>query len=221
MGGGTSKKNDDPDDVDVDALVANVRRNERNVFEIPFPVSMTKGKMDGKVVTVKCAPTETVWSLKERIAAVTGDIAVDLTLAYGEGDKHEGKLLFIEDKGPKSFKFDEHKILINQCRCGKKTKLSCNASKDINLDAYDDSNLKMLHHNCERGLHKPMKEYSSAYKKVSYRSSDFSFCLCASHCQTLITPRLLISGLTNMACRIGRKREEAQRFRMRSFTQRR
>lgn len=178
MGGGTSKKNDDPDDVDVSALVANVRRNERNVFEIPFPVAMTKGRKGGEIVTVPCPPTDSVWALKERIAAVTGDSPEDLTVAYGAGDKHEGKLLFIEDKGPKAFKFDEHKILVKDCRCTKRTKLACNASKEINLDAYDPETLQMLQGMCDRAMRKPMKQYDSAYKIVRMARHVIVLSLC-------------------------------------------
>eukprot|EP00750_Incisomonas_marina_P002137 INCI12103.1.p1 GENE.INCI12103.1~~INCI12103.1.p1 ORF type:complete len:323 (-),score=69.15 INCI12103.1:491-1459(-) len=165
MGGGTSK-NDDPDEVDVSALVAKVRRNERNVFEIPFPVHMTKGKKNGQVLTVPCAPTETVWNFKERIAAASGDDPGELTLAYGPGDKHEGKMLFIEDKGPKSFKFDETRVTVQQCRCTKNTQIACTASKEINLDAYDDETHSMLTAACNRGLKKPMQSYVKAYKQA-------------------------------------------------------
>ncbi len=171
MGGGTSrkKKNEaDDDDVDVSAMVANVRRNERNVFEIPFPVTMTKGKQHGNTVTVPCPPNDSVWQLKERIAAVTGDSVEDLTVAYGPGDAHEGKLLFIEDKGPKSFKFDEHAVLIRDCRCGKKAALACTASREINLDAYDDDTFKMLCSSVDRALKKPMAEYNRGYKSVRF-----------------------------------------------------
>ena len=166
MGGGSSKTRRNDDDVNVAALVANVKRNEKNVFEIPFRVKMTKGKKGGKTVIVPCAPTESVRALKEKIAAVTGDVADDLTVSYGRGDTHEGKILFVESKGPKFFKFDEESVKIGDCRCNKSTKLACNASKDINLDAFAPENTRMLHENCERGLQKPMLQYKDAYKKV-------------------------------------------------------
>lgn len=125
MGGGTSRAQDTiADDTETDesvaALVAHIKRNERNVFEIPFQITMVNGKMDGKTLTVPCPPTDCVSKFKQRIAEITGDVSGDLALSYGEGDKHEGKLFFIELKGPKAFDFDEEKVAIQDCRCTQK-----------------------------------------------------------------------------------------------------
>lgn len=48
----------------------------------------------------------------------------------------------------------------------KNNKFKCNASKDINLDAYSNENLHMLGQSCRQALRKPMQVYMSAYKSA-------------------------------------------------------